>query len=75
MKIPSKFTATSTGPVPHLEIKGRVFAAATKPVRDGMSHQPQIKLRKDGPEAGFGLYALPGGGEATANEIRAMLRG
>ncbi len=56
---------TADGPIPYLNVKGHRFPICI--TRDGDRVVPKVDKK------GFGLYALPGGGEATAAQIRAML--
>lgn len=60
------FTATSEGNIPHLRIRDKRFPIAV--LVENAGKLPRPKLTRDG----RGLYALPGGGTATADEIRAM---
>lgn len=57
-------TQTLSGPVPHFAHRGQHYPVAVEST--GGSRLPTAKTNKQG----YGLYALPGGGEATADQIR-----
>lgn len=59
-------TQTIDGAVPHFVHRGHHYPIAVEPSRG--PRLPAAKTNK----RGYGLYALPGGGEATADQIRAM---
>lgn len=59
-------TQTAHGEVPHLNCRGHRYPIVVEITT--MGRLPAAKTNKHG----FGLYALPGGGEATADQIRAM---
>lgn len=59
-------TQTIDGDVPHFGHGGHHYPVAVHST--GGTRLPTAKTNKQG----YGLYALPGGGEATADQIRAM---
>lgn len=56
---------TAEGPIPYLNVRGQRFPIAVT-TSNGRTLPKTDKQ-------GFGIYALPGGGEATAAQIRTML--
>lgn len=63
----NNFTKTAQGDCPHLYHRGRHYPIAVR-IGDTKS-LPVADTNKEG----FGFYALPGGGKATAAEIKATL--